>query len=207
MRLLYLILAGLLVAGCIDLGERGNQTNVSQPNVTNITNDTVPAPKEWTRYQASGFSFEYPSNMDVQESKGIFTGTHTLKSGTGEMLVVVYVNTVETYGENRDKAMRETPSQAASDLLKEDLQDDPAQLLDKAYEIGNITTYAISRDAQMAEVPFRIRFSDSETRYHGYALSLYAPERSLHAKIRIIAIDPSKAEAIRDNFLNSFRVG
>jgi len=88
----------------------------------------------------------------------------------------------------------------------EDQEDDPAQLLSDAYEIGNLSTFAIVRDAYVAEVPFKIRFSDTGPTYTGYALDLYAPERSLHVKFRVIALNPQIAEDLRDRFLLSFRL-
>jgi hypothetical protein len=192
----------LLLFGCIDLG---GEENVTEENVTNLTNYT-PKQNLWERYNATEFSFEYPSNMDVVKSEDTFNGTHSLNGETGEMMVVYYYNTVDTYGPNKDKVMQKNPSVAASDLLSDDLEDDPTLLLDNAEELSNISAYSLSRDTMVAEISFKLRLSNSSPKYDGYALSLYVPERSLHTKVRIIAKDPARSKKIRDNFLLSFRI-
>ncbi len=200
MRILAIFVLSLLVLGCLSPEERANVTDVTD-NVTQA-NQTMPA--QWKRYNTTYLSFEHPANMEVQEASGIFTGTHDLDGQTAEILVVVYLDTYAAYGANKDRIFRQNPTKAASDFLIEDQEEDPAQLLSEAYERGNISTFAISRGAFVAEVPFRIRFSSTGPRYTGHALSLYVPERSLHVKFRVIALDPEIAEDIRDRFLLSF---
>lgn len=207
MKIVYLLAFAILLFGCAEVEGRSNETNASNvTNITNVSNQTV-KPSEWVRYNASGFSFEHPLNMDVQESTGIFTGDHQVSGQTGELLVVVYYNTVKAYGENKDKIFQADPSLAATTLLEDDLEDDPAQILDDVDSYGEFSTFSISRDAYITEVPITMTFSGSTGKFKGYALSLYSPERSLHAKVRVLARDSAKADEIRDRFISSFRIG
>lgn len=199
MRLMYLLLAGLLIAGCVDMGERGNETNASDAN------GSLPI-RQWVRHNASGFSFEHPISMSIQESEGTFMGTRKLDGQVIRLISVVYVNTVKAYGENKAEELGETPSTAASDLLYADMKDDPADILDQAHGLGNVSTYSISRGVYAAEVPFKLDYAYPDVAYTGYALNLFVPERSLHVKARLIAKDPSIAKEMRDNFLLSFRI-
>ncbi|MCI0503389.1 hypothetical protein L0Y65_01610 [Candidatus Micrarchaeota archaeon] len=221
----------LVLIGCISFGERmgngtGNESaNTTVPPAGNVTenqtgnatqNDTnqtppIPPPKLYERYMAKGFSFEYPINMSVQESRGsyggIFTGTHQFDGQTGEMLVVSFVNTTSVFGPNREAILRNNPTKAASDFLQEDEVSDPAgSFLSSAYDVGELSNFGVARDGFVAEAPFKIRFSEGGKSYTGYAMDIYVPERSLLAKVRIIALDSGKAEDIRDNFLLSLRI-
>lgn len=225
MRKLIVLLLPLLLLGCISLGSRmanvsenetggqepgaANATPPSTPNMTNLTNQTSPPPEPWERYNATGFSFEYPAGMALDTGLGIFTGTRELQGQpgqTGEIMIVSYLNTTAVYGANRDASFRAAPSQAAADFLAQDRKNDPAGVLQLAYEIGDMATFGIARDAFAAEVPFKVRFSPSGRTYSGYALDVYIPERSLHAKVRILAIDEDRAKDMRDRFLLGFRV-
>lgn len=205
MRILYLLLAAFLLLGCAMPTDRTNETNVSNEsdsgNVSGLIVDT-----SWAKHNASGFSFDYPSNMDVQASQGIFAADHMIDGQTGEIFIVVYYNTVKNYGENRDRILKENPSLAASELLEEDLEADPAQVLDKAETVGEVTTYSIARDGYASEVPITVRFEDSMSVFRGYAISVFVPERSLHIKVRVLAKDQSKADDIRKRFISSFRI-
>jgi hypothetical protein len=192
-----------------------NQTqNISLNATQNLTNQTLPPPpppKLYERYMAKGFNFEYPINMAIQESRsgygGIFTGTHEIGGKTGEILIVSFINTTQVYGANKEALLQDNPTKSASDFLVQDKRSDPAGgLLQEAYQVGNISTYGLARDAYVAEAPFKIRFSGSNVSYSGYALSIYIPERSIHAKVRIVALDPDLASGIRDNLLLSFRI-
>lgn len=205
MKIVYLFALAIVLFGCIEVADRSNEANVS--NITTNTSNQTVAPSHWPRYNASGFSFEHPANMEVQESSGIFTGDHQINGQTGELLIVVYYNTVKNYGENRDKEFRENPSLAASELLEDDLEDDPAQILDDAESYGEVSTFSLSRDAYASEVPISTTFSGSTSKFSGYAISMYAPERSLHLKVRVLARDSAKADDIRDRFISSFRIG
>jgi hypothetical protein len=192
-----------------------NETIPPQNLTQNGTNETQPPPppppKLYERYMAKGFNFEYPINMATQESRsaygGIFTGTHEIGGKTGEILIVSYINTTQVYGANKEGLLQDNPTKAASDFLVQDKKNDPAGgLLQQAYQIGNISTYGLARDAYVAEAPFKIRFGGSNVTYSGYALSIYIPERSIHAKVRIVALNPDLASGMRDNFLLSFRI-
>jgi hypothetical protein len=208
MKIVYLLMAAIMLFGCTEMPERSNETNVTE-NITtpaNATNQSA-SPAEWARYNASGFSFEHPLNMDVQESAGIFTGDHQVNGQTGELLIVVYYNTLKTYGENRDKVFKENPSVAATELLEDDREDDPAQILDDVDSYGEFSTFSLSRDVYVTEVPITTTFSGASGKFSGYAISMYAPERSLHVKVRVLAKDPAKADDIRDRFISSFRIG
>lgn len=210
MRIFAIFALMFLVLGCISLEGRDNVTedNITADNVTGPIqeNQTVVGSAQWERYTAPPFSFEYPANMKTQESRGIFTGTHDLDGQTAEIVVVVYMDTISVYGLNQDKVFKGNPTKAASDFLLEDMEADPAQLLSEAYEIGNITTFSIVRDAYVSEIPFRARFSATGPSYQGYALSLYVPERSLHIKFRVVALDSETADDIKDKFISSFRI-
>jgi hypothetical protein len=226
MRLIALLIP-LLLFGCITFGERSmNGTdnasaNVSAPpeppdnatNQTNMTNETEPPPpppKVWERFIGKGFSFEYPLNMDVQQSDGtpggIFSGTHVFDGQTGEIMVVTFTDTLAVYGANKDGAFKTDPTKAASDFLQQDVKSDPAaSMLSGAYERGGLTTFGIGRDGSGAQMDFRIRFSGSNKSYAGHAADIYVPERSLLVKARVIALDPQLASDIYQNFLLSFR--
>jgi hypothetical protein len=210
MKIIYLLALAILLFGCTEMTGRSNETNASNitniSNITNVSNQTT-APAEWVRFNASGFSFEYPANMDVQESIGIFAGDHQINGETGELLVIVYYNTIKKYGENRDKEFQENPSVTASELLEEDRKDDPAQILDDVDSFGEVSTFSLSRDAYASEVPISTTFSGTTSKFTGYAISMYVPERSLHMKVRVLARDSTKAEDIRDRLISSLRIG
>jgi hypothetical protein len=204
MRMIALFAFLLLFLGCLGEETADNATNLTKENLTNVSvkeNKT-----QWKTFNTTSFSFHYPSNMVVDKSTGIFTGKHELNGQTGEILVVVYFNTSAVYGENQDLVYQKNPSKAASDLLQQDERNDTAAILSRAYEVGEASTYAISRDAHVAEAPFKIRFTSNGTSFTGYALDLYSPERSLHTKVRVIAKDPQVAKNIRDRFVFSFRL-
>lgn len=233
--LLVALLMPLLLAGCISMGgevlSNGTGSNVSgnqaappegnassgavQNATANDTNVTVTAPEPppavYERQYSRGFSFEYPVNGSVQVSPGsyggIFTFTHVASGQTAEILMVSNLNTTAVYGQNKDTILRADPTKAASDFLLQDEHDDPlGGLLESAYEVGEVKTFGIARDGFAAQAPFRIRFGNSNKSYSGHAISIYVPERSLHVKARIIALDSEKADSIRDNFLLSFRI-
>ena len=207
MRIIYLLAFAILLFGCTEVPDRTNETNVSNLSNTTNTSAPAPAPPDTERYYASGFSFEHPLNMEVQESTGIFSGEHQVNGQTGELLIVVYYNTVKGYGENKDKVFRADPSLASTTLLEADLESDPAQILDDVDSYGEISTFSLSRDTYVSEVPITTTFSGSSGKFSGYALSMYVPERSLHLKVRVLARDSSKADDIRDDFVSSFRIG
>jgi hypothetical protein len=200
MKFVYLLLAAVLLFGCVEPREEVNETNITVQNET----PPVVVDKNWDRYNASGFSFEYPSNMAVQFSQGIFAGDHQIKGETGEMLIIIYYNTEKVYGENRNKVFKENPEVAVSELLAEDHESDPAQILDQVETFGEVSTYSISRDTYISEAPITLRFSNSETKFHGYGISMFSPDRSLHLKVRVIAKDQAKADSIRERFFSSF---
>ncbi|MBD3209771.1 hypothetical protein GF318_00120 [Candidatus Micrarchaeota archaeon] len=222
MRTIILAFISLLMLGCIIGGEEGNQTNVSEDNASNITepvnvsnaanatnatnqtNGTQPS--RWERYQAGEFSFEYPVRMETQGGAGLFTGEHSVENQTNEALAVMYYNTSAVYGRNQDKEFKETPSETATLLLEDDIGEDPIMMLHDAEEIGGISEFSIGRDAYVSQAPFKIRFFESGKLYNGYALSIYVPERSLHVKFRVIALNPQLAKDIKDQFLLSFRL-
>jgi len=217
--LLALLLLVICLFGCIenrgqDASASGNVTNPANAsvsaNTTNITTNatnTAPPASEWKRFNATAFSFEYPANMKIQTQPGIFTGIHELQGQpgqTGEVMVVLYFNTSAVYGPNRDKEFRDEPSRATSDFLNTDKANDSAGILSNAYSIGEMHTFAILENAFAAEVPFKTKFNANKT-YEGYALDLYIPERSTHAKVRIFALDQERADAMERNFLLSLR--
>lgn len=213
MRFVLCVVLLLSLVGCLGIGGPTNvTTNVTQNNTTNITqsatnqtNQTMPSP--WQRYAAQTFSFEYPADMEPEASPGIFTATSTLDGQTSEVLIVTWLNTSAVYGANQDEIFKDNPTKAASDLLSGDLVQDPAGVLDRAYDVGGTSTFSISRDAYVAEVPFKMRFAGFTSAYTGRALNLYIPERSTLVRVRIMALDPAVAEAIRNHFLLSFKVG
>lgn len=208
MRKLIVLLLPLLVLGCISAGERG--ANVSSNETMNLTgdNETQPPPA-WLRYNATVVSFEYPANMQTSAEPGVFTGLHALElqpGQTAEMMVVMYLDTARVYGLNSDEEFRAEPTRAASDFLEADIEKDPAAILQYAYEKGNMTTFTIARDGYVAEIPFTARFASEGRSYSGRALDIYFPERSLHLKVRVAALDRDKAVQMRDRFLLNLRL-
>ncbi len=226
------LLSAILLLGCISMGGEvlGNSSNQSadnasagapepqpQPPAENGTNATEapppppPPPKLYDRYDGNGFSFEYPANMSVKLSSGgyggIFSATSDIGGQTGEMVLATGVNTTAVFGKNREEIFRADPTKAASDFLQQDARDDPlGGVFEDAYETGPIKTFGIARDGFAAQAPFKIRFGGSNRTYFGHAVDIYVPERSLLMKARILALDSEKADAIRDNFLLSFRL-
>ncbi|MDD5171509.1 MAG: hypothetical protein PHF60_00550 [Candidatus ainarchaeum sp.] len=205
------VILSLLLFGCISMGEQAlNESNETQQNVTppvinetNQSNQTIPPPKQWERYDAGEFSFEYPGNMVTSIIRGKFMGAHASEGLTTERMAVSYINTSATYGANKDGIFKDNPSKTAADFLIQDEETDPLGILDDAYWTGEVATFTISRDVYAAEVPFKLRSSASAI-YSGYAISIYAPDLSLHVKVRILALDPDQAEKIRNNFILSF---
>ena len=219
MRFLGLLAALILLFGCISFGERGNESTVPpSPNVTmnesNNSNVTTPPPpppsNPYKRYNATGFSFEYPADMAFQDSatgkSGIFSAKHETGGQTYEVMILTYMDTIAAYGVNKDEIFRDNPSKAASDILEMDKVSDSAGVLDRASEIGDTTVFSIDRGTYGARAPFKIKVGDGNRTFSGYALSIYVPERSLHVKVRIFAVDPDKAEDIMQNFLLTFRL-
>jgi len=227
-----LFLSVILLSGCLIKSNEGgtgaanntqnqnttptvNPTNTTPQNITNqsvsgnVTQNVtqnVTLPSTWARFYFPDFSFEYPMDMKTSNSSGLFAGQHDLDDNTGEVMVVSVIDTVKTYGDNYDKDYQSHPTQAAADFLTQDKKNDPAGLLDNAYQFGNITTYAFGRDAYAAELPFDIHFQGFQNRYTGYAISMYIPERSKQVRVRIIALDPAVADAIRTTFIDTFRM-
>jgi len=119
-------------------------------------------------------------------------------------MVVLYFNTSAVYGPNRDKEFRAEPSRATSDFLVMDRINDSAGILSSAYYVGEMRTFAILENAFAAEVPFKTKFNANKT-YQGYAIDLYIPERSIHAKVRIFALDQVRVDAMKQQFLLSLR--
>jgi hypothetical protein len=198
MRLALIIIAALLLLGCT--GERG-----SPANITNTTNATI---SSYARFMASSFSFDYPSNMDVQNLSnargGYFIGSHELAYNTGEVLALIYINTSATYGVNTDSGFQANPDLAASSFLEKDKTNDPAGYLETATEIGSISTFARGRDVFISEAPFTMKLTTGT--YTGYALSMYVPARSTEVQTRILALDANLAKQMRDEFILSFRI-
>lgn len=213
MRIFFLLIAMSLFLGCISLGEKIEQNNTTVSNMTNETNTTPPLPPKpspWTRFNSTEFSFEYPAEMSVQQSSsgksGIFSGTHEENGQTYEVMVVTHLDTIATYGVNKDEIFKDNPNKAASDLLEQDRVSDPAGILDQAFEMGEITTFSIERAGYGARSDFKIKFGSGGKTYSGHALNIYVPERSLHVKVRIFTLDEEKAEDIMENFLLTFRL-
>ncbi|MFH0737644.1 MAG: hypothetical protein V1827_03755 [Candidatus Micrarchaeota archaeon] len=222
MRLLPIFIAVILVTGCISLGERtidqtggdANQTAPPPLTDTNLSNQTAPPPpppSEWKRYTAMGFSFEHPEKMEVDRSTGnyggIFSGTYAADGQTLEMLIVSYIDTKSAYGVNTDDIYKVNPTKAATDFLEQDMRDDPAGgILSSAYDVGDISTFTVARDGMAAESEFKLRFLGSDKTFYGYAIDIYVPERSLHIKTRVLALDYDRATALKDNFLLSLRL-
>lgn len=216
MRFGISILLFLLLLGCTGTTEPGNATenhtdippgnateNLTPGNFTggNITNQT-PAP----RYLAPAFSFEYPSGMTVEESRALFTATSALGGQTRELVIASYLDTEATYGPNQDELFRRAPTRAASDLLQGDLFLDPLDILDRAHDVGETSTFSISRDAYVATASFKFRPEGFSSVYTGHAFDIYIPERSTLVRVRLMALDPAVAESMKSQFLLSFRV-
>lgn len=215
-------LCALLISGCSgpesSQNVSGNASglngteNVSVNATGNQTsNSTASAPSalpSWPMYNSSKFSFAYPPDMNMSETRsgenGIITGEHMISTGTGELLAVMYVDVNYTYGENRDAELRANPTSAASDFLAAAQANDSMGFLDKADYIGNITTFSLGRDSYVAYAPFTIT-TDLGTKYTGRALSAYIPERSLLVDVRILALDPDKADLMKEEFVYTLR--
>jgi len=190
-------------AGAIDGAQNGSNETSIPPS--------PPPPKLYDRYTGNGFSFEYPVNMSVKSSPGqyggIFTAASDIGGQTGEMVLATSVNTSAVYGKNKDLVFQADPTKAASDFLQQDKRGDPVgSILDQAFETGEIKTFGIARDGFAAQVPLKTRFGGSGKAFYGHAIDIYVPERSLLVKVRMLALDSEKADAIRDNFLLSFRL-
>ncbi|NYZ73969.1 hypothetical protein H0O00_02415 [Candidatus Micrarchaeota archaeon] len=215
-----MLLSMLLMLGCISMGnetlnesEEGNTTapeqNAPPPliNETNQSNQTshigLP-PTEWTRYNTEEFSFEYPAGMVTNIVTGKFLGTTPSGALTTERIALSSLNTLQAYGANKDGIFKANPTKAASDFLLQDAEDDPLGIFDDAESVGELSTFTLEREVYVAQVPFKLR--SGNVTYTGYALSMFIPERSLHIRARILAIEPDRAEAIRDNFILSFRL-
>jgi predicted small secreted protein len=226
--LVTILLLAVLLAGCATERGTGEQANDSVCNVSNATsgnttsdalqgnatsNATFPtnnaSASGYANFTASSFKFRYPANMEVEKSvigyNGIFLGKHQLAERTGEVLAVSYVNVSDAYGPNRDGIYQANPDIAAGGLLEMDLLNDSMGFLDNAAEVGQASNFAQGRDAFISEAPFSMKLS-SGTTYHGYAMSIYVPARSLHVNVRMLALNPDVAKQIRDEFLLSFRV-
>lgn len=226
--LLILALSVFSISGCIIKGDDTNQTqNVTaspadssnatvappppgnttiSPPESNATANNTPAMMLFTRHYFKDFSFEYPSSLNISNSTSVFAGQHDLEGSTGEVMVVSVIDARKVYGDPADKDFKGDPSKAVADFLIQDKKDDPSNLLDQAYEYGDVSTFSIGRDAYVAELPFSIHFSGFQSRYAGYAISMYIPERSLQVRARIIALDPLVAKTMRDTFIGTFRM-
>jgi len=229
MRCMFLLVlaVSLLLSGCTaDRGTNGNGTrnmtlnpapnetqNLTTQNTTqNPQNETQNQPaynrsKDWRRFSSEGFSFESPANMNISEARqgsgGIITGEHMLPERTAEILAVRYLNITWVYGTNKDQELKSDPTKAAADFLSEDRKNDTMGFFMKASSMGNISTFAIGRDAYVAQMPFLLTMN-SGTSYSGYAMSIFVPERSLRIDVRILALDPAVAKDMEQNFLLSF---
>jgi hypothetical protein len=186
-------------------------SNTTNQTATSQANQSTPSVPSLARYAFGGFSFIYPENMRLQVSNsshsGIFTGTHVASGQTSEIFIVTHINTRQAYGANKDDIFKANPAKTASDFLIQDRASDPAgAVLSNAYEVGSLSTFSVARDGSVAQQPLKIKFSNSNNTYFGYAINIYIPERSLHVKMRVVALDQAKANEIKDNFILSFRL-
>ncbi len=216
MRLLAIMLSALLLLGCITMGNEGNQgggndtaqpgQNTTQPatNGTGQGNQTGPSQQQWVRYNAGDFSFEYPEGMVTNAITGKFMGASRSGNLTTERMMLSSLNTLRTYGANKDEIFKANPGKAASDFLLQDADEDPLGLLDNGQTTGELSTSTIERDVYVSQMPFTLR--SGGVTYSGHAISMFVPARSLYVRARILATDPDRAEAIRDNFILSFRL-
>jgi hypothetical protein len=213
---LFILLAFsiLLLPGCADRGATTNISNGTMNTSANATDNGTTVPPAnltpaWPRYNASGFSFPYLPSLVMSEERagpnGLISGQHSLPERTAEIMAVRFIDVNATFGKNRDSEMRPNPTKAASDVLVDDRINDTMGFFMKASYVGNITTYAISREAFVAEMPFKVMLN-SGTTYSGYALSVYVPERSLLLDIRLLALDSEIAKNMKEQFLLGFRL-
>jgi hypothetical protein len=214
--ILLMAIGIILLYGCTERLSDANQTNATwgaagnDSNAANGTNAPPPNVTAWPRYSAPGFSFYYLPALSMGEVKngpnGLISGKHELTERTGEIMAVRYIDAVATYGKNRDTELKANPSKAASDFLLAEKAGDSMDFLSQASSVGNISSFAISREAYGAEAPFRISLS-SGTTYTGYAITLYIPERSLFVDVRIVALDSDVAKEMEQQFLLGFSLG
>jgi hypothetical protein len=221
--LAFLSIALLLAFGCVDTSARGapandtpvaleNQTNPSNstagPDSMNETNLTIEMPPAWPRYNTSAFSFPYPPNMTMSETRngrnGIISGQIELPERTDNTLAVKYINTEDTYGKNREGAFQANPTKAASDFLSQDKNSDTMGFFMKADYVGDITTFTLGQEAYCAQLPFHLK-QNSGTEYSGYAITIYIPSRSVLVDARILALNESSAREMREQFLYGFK--
>ncbi len=222
MKAAALMVMALLLLGCVNFqrGAENNTTAVQNQSVNQTANGSAAnqtangsaanqTPPEFIRYNATGFSFAFPSVMTYQGTMNGYDGTFTAIHGAGnqtfEIMIVSYVDTINTYGQNRDAEFKLDASKAASDFLEQDRTDDSAGVLDKADYAGNATVYSISRDAGAAEAPIRTHFGSLGSLFTGYAIDVYIPERSVLIRARILALDQSKADSMKQEFLLTLR--
>lgn len=218
----------ILAAGCAGKSGAGNQTNSTQPqgnatanastNITsvqgNLSNGTTSKTGQegWPTYSTGQFSFEYLPTLNLSEAKngdnGIISGSYQLPERTGELMAVRYIDTLETFGKNKDDSFKADPTEAASGFLSADRSNDSMGFInqDGSRVTGNMSTYTLGTEAYVAELPFEL-VMDPGTVYTGYALSVYDPQRSLWIDVRVLALDSDIAAQMKQNFLLSFRMG
>jgi hypothetical protein len=184
--------------GNVSANQTGNQYDNSTGNLTQGG--------PYQRFYFKDFSFEYPITLSVSNTSTVFAGEHNLLNSTAEVMVVSVIDTKQAYGIPKDDELKGNPTKAAADFLTSDKKSDPVGLLGNAYEYGSISTFSIGRDAYVAELPFKIHFEGFQSRYVGYALSFYIPERSIQLRVRIVALDPVVGESIRNMFIDTFRM-
>jgi hypothetical protein len=222
-----LCVALLLSFGCADRSLGADQANSTAANQTNLsastnesinasvgseianeTNQTVAVPTAWPRYNTSSFSFPYPPNMTMSETKngrnGIISGQTELPERTD--IAVKYVDTEATYGKNREGSFQANPTKTASDFLSQDKNSDTMGFFMKADYVGDITTFTLGKEAYCAQLPFHLKLN-SGSEYSGYAITIYIPSSSMLVDARIMALNESSAKEMREQFLYGFKVG
>ncbi|VVC04082.1 Uncharacterised protein [Candidatus Bilamarchaeum dharawalense] len=186
----------------------GCTSNTTGEQLPSAPAPIIQAPPVWIKYSNDIFSFDYPADMVAKSETGLFSGVRYLPSPYGyqpaETLTIVYTNTSEKYGPNQNSIYLDNPTKTTTDFLLDDRKNDSMTILLRGYELGNVTEFTIAERFYVAQLSFKL--SDFNTVYHGYALSIFIPENSMHLNVRLVALDPNIAYNMKEAILRSLRL-
>lgn len=192
------ILFALLLFGCVGMDNNQNES-LSNSTITNTTINSTENNElflEKSRYTTTSYTFQYPKYLTLQK-KDHFLAINMLKDKVLESFFIKDFFVIDEYPPNKEKLFLEDPSEAAVEILKD-------FSIEKDYNFFDYSTFSIDRSAFCAQAEYTRSIND--TRYQGFFIVIYVPEKSLIFVVDIYGIDIQKTREIREDFIHSFRL-
>jgi hypothetical protein len=208
-KVLPLVLLLVLFAGCTQQVGQAPSQQQTQPPTTPGTHIQTPPPSQpvqppeagWDTYRNIGITFQYPAGMKVTESLSSYPGYATIAIQGGaqnnDVIIIAFVNLTGTdYGNPLDAA--ENTLTSDSNAIK-----DPLGLLHQATQKGDISKYESANGLATAERTFSI--AKGNITLYGYALELYDDANKAAYGVRILSINQSQSQEMKNTFISTFK--